>query len=131
MALAQTCGSCGAEVPVHRIDAGKDVACTKCGAPCPVPANLDFLGADVAAARDVHSGGWLLTWLTVSMALCCVPVTAWVWWRTSGLIERAREEQRVVDPLLTTVRATSIVATCLLFLIYVAAFSSWILGGKL
>lgn len=102
--IVQRCGACNAEMVIERRHAGRRVPCPRCLAGTDVPANLDFLGVDAAAASDRARTAWVLPVTLIAGFICCLPVSAFACWYASGVIQRARSEEREPDPLLLATR---------------------------
>ena len=123
--LVHCCRACGKEMEIERRHRGHGVPCPWCLAENVVPENLDFLAADVAAARDHRKAGWLLALSIFSFFACCLPGAAFVWWYTSGLIGRARDEERTVDPMLLSTRHVAVLSSATSAIAWVLALVGW------
>jgi hypothetical protein len=111
MALVYACPSCGDDMllrPVHR---GKTVPCPACGAATEIPDGLAFRHLSDAALADRRTASRQLFWAAVASVLFLPPVTAFVWWRTDGLIRKARDQGRDVVEDLRVARIIAIVGT--------------------
>ncbi len=111
MGLLYRCTSCEKEMVLESYHRARTVPCPWCGAQETVPENLDFEHVYLRRSDDERSGRWLLTAAVVGMIVCCLPVSAIVWWLSHGRVVKAREDQREADPLLLNARVVSAVAT--------------------
>jgi hypothetical protein len=105
------CGSCGAGMRVARANSGRVMRCPACLRRIDVPVDLAFDDADEGAARDRRRAWSLQVAVGLSAIPGCVPVLAGVWWIAAGSVQRARDEERAVDPMLLNARNASAVLT--------------------
>ena len=111
MSLVFRCGDCSKTMilePVHR---GRTVKCPHCQGKNEVPDHLDFESAAEASLQDLNRGGLLLFFGIAGSVILCVPVPAICWWMSVGAIQRAREEEREVDPTLQWSKWVGIIGT--------------------
>lgn len=107
---------------IERHHVGASWPCPRCKAATEVPENLDFDTMLAANAEDHRRATRLLVATIVSGVLCCLPLSAFLLWQASGMIHRARDADREVEPLLLTTRAVAAMFTaidgiaCLLWL---------------
>ena len=101
---------CGRERNVLERERGSTVVCDACGAAIEVPASLAF--PDYA---DLHRDRILAINLElaigISFVLCCLPASAMCWWMASGAIQRERDAERPVDPVLARARGIARILT--------------------
>ncbi len=119
MGLLYRCTSCDREMVLESYHQGRTVPCPWCDAKEDVPENLDFDTVYSNRAKDEERGKLLLALSVAGGLLSCLPVTAIVWWMSSGRIALAREEQREADPLLLNARVLAAVATIVHLLIWI------------
>jgi len=96
---------------VHR---GRTVPCPHCHAANEVPDRLDFEEIHLETLKDADRGGWLLPLAIASTCLGCLPLAAWIWWYAAGLVHRARDVDREIDPTIVWARWVALAGTVLL-----------------
>jgi hypothetical protein len=115
------CPACGRERNVLERERGHTVACDACGTSIEVPASLAF--PDYA---ELHRDRMLAINLEMAIGLsclfCCLPASAMCWWIASGAIQREKDAERPVDPMLARARRIARILT-------VAQLVAWCIVG--
>ena len=122
MGLLYRCTSCEKEMVLESFHRGRTVRCPHCRRQNDVPDSLDFRRVSRETLQDSNKGGWLLPLAIASSALCCLPVVAWAWWHAGGIIHRAKDEEREVEPTVLWARWVAIAGS-------VVALIAWGLAG--
>lgn len=89
---------------------GRAVPCPWCRASNDVPRQIDFGELDRAQFRDEARGGTLLMLSVLGLFLSCLPLSAWVWWSSNGVLSRAADDGRPGDGLVRAARALAVFA---------------------
>lgn len=122
MGLLFRCTTCHKEMVLESYHRGRNVRCPHCAERNDIPDRIDFEGIRKDSVRDMDRGGWLLPLSLAAAILCCLPASAFTWFYASGLIIKARDAEREIEPTLVWAKWISIVGT-------VIALVAWGLAG--
>jgi len=120
MGLLFRCSACSKEMVLESFHRGRNVRCPHCSERNDIPDRLDFDVVHRDSVRDADRGGWLLPVSIASICLCCLPGAAFCWFYAGGLISRARDAEREIEPTLVWARWVGIFGTVVHALIWAA-----------
>jgi hypothetical protein len=104
---------------------GRTVRCPHCTERNDIPERLDFDNVHRDSIKDADRGGWLLPTAIASLVLCCFPACAFLWWYSGGLIQRAKDQEREVEPTLVWSRWVSIAGSVVWGVVYGVGLVGW------
>lgn len=105
---------------------GRNVRCPHCGERNDIPERLDFEHVHRDSIKDADKGGWLLPSSIAALCLCCFPACALLWWYSGGLIQRAKDQEREVEPTLVWARWVSIAGTVIWGAVSAVFLAGWV-----
>lgn len=126
MSAIHRCRTCTREMVLEAYHAGRTVPCPWCRADCEIPKSLEFATLAREQARDESRGGTMLVLAVLSFVFACMPLAAWIWWSSHGMLGRARDEGRPGDGLVRAARWIAAVACVLQATVFAIVFASQI-----